>query len=65
VYHDERSDMDEKNEEQRAAERYAAGILAEYGTPSTYAEAQTLLAIAYLEGSKAGIEWTRNTVIGR
>jgi hypothetical protein len=55
----------DSEKEQRAAEQYAAGILAEYGTPSTYAEAQTLLAIAYLEGSRAGIEWTRDTVIGR
>ena len=46
------------------ARRHAAALLDAMGTPSSYDDAVTLAAVAYLDGGKAQLKWARDLVTG-
>ncbi len=52
------------NDHERLAMRYAAELIDKLGVPTSYDEAVTACAVAYLEGQSLQIKWARDKVRG-
>lgn len=50
--------------EHERADRIAAEILAEHGTPVSYERIHTLIALGYLKGNMDGIRWASEKLGG-